>query len=77
MEAAGIEPASCSEPTVEHSCDCVTCSHPCAARALHPSGSACQRVSSLDADLRALIAAWKDLPVTIRKAILAPVSSQR
>jgi hypothetical protein len=76
-EAAGIESASCARLTVEANCGCVECHHPCAARALHPGGPDCHFVSSLDADLQAVIAAWERLPTAIRKAITALLECQK
>jgi hypothetical protein len=64
---AGIEPASCAEPTLNCLCACVKCQHPCAARALHSGGLNCQFMASLDAELQRVIAAWDGLPVAILK----------
>jgi hypothetical protein len=71
VQAAGIEPASCAESTVNCDGGCVKCQTPCAARALHPGGLNCHFLSSLDADLQRVIAAWDGLPVAIRRATLA------
>jgi hypothetical protein len=65
VDAAGIEPASCAKSTVEANCGCVECQQRCASRALHPGGPNCHFVSSLDADLQAVIAAWDRLPTAI------------
>jgi hypothetical protein len=62
MEAAGIEPVSCAESTVNCDCGCVNCQHAGAARALHPGGLNCHCVGSLDADQQCVIAAWDGLP---------------
>jgi hypothetical protein len=65
MKAAGIEPASGLEPTVNCDCGCIKCHHPCAAWALHPGGSHCRFLASLDAELQRMVAAWHCLPVAI------------
>ena len=68
-KAAGIEPASCAESTLNGDCACVKCQHPCAAEALHSGGLNCHFLASLDADLQRVIAAWDALPTAIRMAI--------
>jgi hypothetical protein len=75
-QTAGIEPASGAESTADCDCGCGKCHPPGAARALHPGGLNFHFVSSLDADLQRVIAAWDGLPVAIRKATLALVDSQ-
>jgi hypothetical protein len=75
--AAGIEPASCSTLTESASCLCENCQHPCAARALQTGGPNCHLVSSFDADLQRVIAAWDGLPAAIRRATLALIGSQQ
>ena len=77
MEAAGIEPASPAESTVNRDCGSVKCHHPCAARALHSGRLNCPYLASLDADLQRVIAAWDGLPDAIRKAVLALIGSQQ
>ena len=75
--AVGIEPASCANLT-ESACSlCENCQQARAARALHSGGPNCHFVASLDADLRAVIAAWDALPVSIRKAAIALIESQQ
>ena len=76
FEAAGIEPASYGELTVDGDCGCVECQPPCAARALHSGGLSCQCLASLDPDLQRVIAAWDGLPAVIRKATLALIGSE-
>jgi hypothetical protein len=50
------------------------CQSSCAAQALHAGGLNC--LSSLDADLQCVIAAWDGLPAAIRTATLALIGSQ-
>jgi hypothetical protein len=47
-----------------------------AARALHSGGPNCHCLSSVDADLQAVIAAWGGLPTAIRKAVMALIELQ-
>jgi hypothetical protein len=71
MEAAGMEPASCSNLTDNACYVCENCQHPSAARALHSGGLNCHFLASLDADLQRVIAEWENLPAAIRRATLA------
>jgi hypothetical protein len=71
VEAAGIVPASCSNITKSDCCLYEHCQHPCAARALHSGGLNCHFLTSLDADLQRVLAAWERLPPAIRRATLA------
>jgi hypothetical protein len=75
-QTAGIEPASCSNSSESPCCLCENCQDPCAARALQPGGPNCHFLSSLDADLQRVIAAWDGLPAAIRQATLALIGSQ-
>jgi hypothetical protein len=75
VEATGFEPASCSKSTVNCHCGCVICEDRCAARALHSGGLNCHFLTSVDADLQRVIAAWDGLPEAIRRATLALIGS--
>jgi hypothetical protein len=70
LEAAGIEPACEIDATDSAISSCETQPAPRAANALHGSDSNCLRLSSLDADLQEIIAAWKNIARNIRQAIL-------
>jgi hypothetical protein len=68
-KAAGIEPASCTN-LAESPCNlCENCQHARAARALHSGGPDWHFMSSLDANLQSVIAAWDGLPAAVRMAI--------
>jgi len=77
LEAAGVEPRDDFDASGYLPCGCVICDECRAARALHFSSSNWLDLSSLDADLQSVHAAWSSLPDAIRKAIIALVEVQK
>jgi hypothetical protein len=75
MEAAGIEPSGDFAASGILPCGCVICEECRAARALQNGCSTWLDLSSLDADLQSVHAAWGGLPTAIRKAVLALIGS--
>jgi hypothetical protein len=71
VEDRGLEPLTDFDATDVGASTSADRLQDCAARALHPGGTACRSLSSLDADLQSVIAAWDDLPAAIRMAITA------
>jgi hypothetical protein len=76
MEAAGIESASDFDATDQLPCGCVFCEECRAANALHDDCSSCLNLTSADADLQRVVAAWVALPKVIRRAIVVLIESQ-
>jgi hypothetical protein len=77
MEDRGLEPLGdfdATNNTASSSDGCPECG---AARALHSGGPDCHLLSSLDADLQSVIAAWDGLPTAIRRATLALIGSRQ
>jgi hypothetical protein len=70
VEAAGIEPAEKINVTDSAASGSENLPPPRAANALHGSGSNCLHLSSLDADLREIVAAWNGIPFNVQEAIL-------
>jgi hypothetical protein len=71
VEDRGLEPLSdfdARETAASTSARCQECG---AARALHSGGPECHFLSSLDADLQRVIAAWDGLPAAMRRAMIA------
>ena len=68
---AGIEPSGDFAATGNLPCGCVIYEECRAARALHSESPNCLDLSSLDADLQSVHAAWCSLPEAIRMAVLA------
>jgi hypothetical protein len=71
LEAAGIEPSGDFAASGILPSGCVICEECRAARALQNGCSTWLELSSLDADLQSVHAAWATLPDAIRKAILS------
>jgi len=69
MEDRGLEPRAVFDVTENHESTCVRCQEGSAAQVLHTGGIICHLMSSLDADLQRVIAAWDGLPAAILKAI--------
>jgi|HubBroStandDraft_6_1064221.scaffolds.fasta_scaffold99499_2 hypothetical protein len=76
VKAAGIEPGCHFNGTASGCFLCENREHPSAARALHAGGLNCHFLSSLDADLQRVVAAWDELSEPIKSAVLAFVDSQ-
>ena len=70
MEAAGIEPAEKIDATDSAASGSENPPPPRAANALHSSDTNCLDLSSLDADLQEVIAAWNEIPFNVQQAIL-------
>jgi hypothetical protein len=77
VEDRGLEPQSDFDVTDDSASTSADSLHCCAARALHAGGAACHSLSSLDADLQSVIAAWDGLPTAIRTAITALVEYRK
>jgi hypothetical protein len=71
----GIEPSGDSDATAILPCGCVVCRECRAARALQNGRSGCLDLSTIDAELQAVIAAWDGLPAAIKKAVAALIGS--
>jgi hypothetical protein len=87
VEAAGIEPASDSDATDIVCWGCDNCQAPCAARALHSSGTSgqsltlndaaghCQCAFELGSETELIAQAWPHLPQHVRDSILLLVQA--
>jgi hypothetical protein len=76
MEAAGIEPASNLAATGQLPYGRVICEEYRAASALYNACSSCLNLTSVDADLQRVVAAWVALPEAIRRAVVVLIESQ-
>lgn len=72
----GIAPPLESDATKNQACGCGFCRDPGAAPALHSCGSNCQFMATIAPDLQSVIAAWAQLPESIRRGITGLVRSQ-
>ncbi len=83
MEAAGIEPVSDFDVSENATSTCENCDDPCAARALHFSGTSGQSLSLDDttghcicaAELELVAHTWPQLPDYVRASILLLVKA--
>lgn len=73
-KAAGIEPASSCDVTLDSECSCGMEQCVGAANALHSGDSNWHCPSPIDSDLQIVIKEWTNLPTPIRKAVLALVT---
>lgn len=67
---AGLEPAGEIDATISVASGCENQPTPRAANALHGSDSNCLLLSSLEVDLQEVVAAWGDIPQSIRQGSL-------
>jgi hypothetical protein len=87
VEAAGIEPASVFDVSEVSTSICENCHDPCAARALHSSGTSgqslspddaswhCQRITEFQSQIEFVDHAWPELPEHVRASILLLVQA--
>jgi len=72
-----FEPAGDFDVTADWECPCDFCQGWRAANALQTDGSNCLDLASSDGDLEQVIAAWGELPVVMRRAIMALIRTDR
>jgi hypothetical protein len=67
----GVEPTVDFDATTNSDCGYDFCQGVCAARALQAAGSNCLDLTLLDLDLKWIITAWDNLPLAMRKGVVA------
>jgi hypothetical protein len=76
VEDRGLEPLGDFDAKRNSASTSIDHQEGAAARALHSGGPNCHCLSSLDADLQSVIAAWDGLAAPIRNAMIALIGSQ-